>query len=24
MGPAILLARCLDGSERGFPTLDAW
>jgi hypothetical protein len=24
IGPAILLARCLDGSERGFPTLDAW
>jgi hypothetical protein len=24
IGVAILLERCLDGSERGFPTLDAW
>jgi hypothetical protein len=24
VGVAILLERCLDGSERGFPTLDAW
>ena len=24
IGTAILLERCLEGSERGFPTLDAW
>jgi len=24
IGPAILLERCLDGTGRGFPTLDAW
>jgi Lanthionine synthetase C-like protein len=24
MGTALLLERCLDGSERGFPTLDVW
>ena len=24
IGVAVLLQRCLDGSERGFPTLDAW
>ena len=24
IGTAVLLERCLDGSERGFPTLDAW
>ena len=24
IGAAVLLDRCLDGSERGFPTLDAW
>jgi hypothetical protein len=24
IGAAVLLERCLDGSERGFPTLDAW
>jgi Lanthionine synthetase C-like protein len=24
IGAAVLLERCLDGTERGFPTLDAW
>ena len=24
IGAALLLDRCLDGGERGFPTLDAW
>ena len=24
IGAAVLLERCLEGTERGFPTLDAW
>ena len=24
VGAAVLLERCIEGTERGFPTLDAW